>query len=78
MKTLMVSFFLAIFFTGVSYGGDPTMKLAEVKHVGDEHTFVYTCNESGNFFEVEQRYNSTTKLEEVRFLVNDKYRNNFV
>jgi hypothetical protein len=46
------------------------MKLVNVKKLGQEHTFLYQCDESGNVFEVEQRYNPYAKAEEIRFVVN--------
>jgi len=72
MKTMLIFFVLAISFSGISFGDDSLVKLVTVKHVGDDHVFCYSCNESGRAFEVEQRYNEKTKNEEVRFNANDE------
>ena len=52
---------------------EPVAKFVAFKQIEDNHMFAYQCVETGNFVEVEQRYNQFTKSEEVRFLVNNRH-----
>lgn len=72
MKSMVLALFVVLVTPLFLHADASYMRLAEVKKVSDGgHMFLYQCNNTGNGFEVEQRYNRHSKSEEIRFVVND-------
>ncbi len=72
MKKTILALIVTMATPIVSAAGDSYMSLKKVKHFGEDHIFVYQCNQTGNAIEVEQRYNHNSKAEEIRFITNHK------
>ena len=66
-------FLLVLLVPGTVLGGEHLAKFVAVKKVDTNRMFAYQCVATGNMVEVEQRYNSNAKAEEIRFLVNHQY-----
>lgn len=72
MKKIVITLIVIMFIPVVAIAGDSYMALKKVKHIGEDHIFVYQCNQTGYAIEVEQRYNHNSKAEEIRFITNGK------
>ena len=72
MKKIILALIVTMSIPIVSAAGDSYMALKKVKHVGEGHIFVYQCIHTGYAIEVEQRYNSNSRAEEIRFITSGK------
>lgn len=70
MKSMVLAFIVILSIPVFSNAGELDKKLVNVKKVDDGRMFLYECNATGNGFQVEQRYNTYAKAEEIRFVVN--------
>jgi cytochrome c553 len=70
MKSIVLAVIVVLSIPVFSNAGESNMKLVNVRKVDDGRMFLYQCNATGNGFEVEQRYNSNSRAEEIRFVVN--------
>jgi len=70
MKSMVLVIIVVLSVPVLSNAGESNMKLVNVRKVDDGRMFLYQCNTTGNGFEVEQRYNTYAKSEEIRFVVN--------
>jgi hypothetical protein len=70
MKKMVLVLIVTISIPVISAYGEPYMKFVKVKKVDQGHIFVYQCDNTGNAIEVEQRYNTYSKSEEIRFITN--------
>ena len=72
MKKIILALIVTMSIPMVSAAADSYLSLKKVKHIGEDHIFVYQCNQTGKAIEVEQRYNNNSKAEEIRFITNHK------
>ena len=70
MRKIVLVLIVAISIPVVSAYSEPYMKLVKVKNSDQGRFFVYQCDNTGNAIEVEQRYNTYSKSEEIRFITN--------
>jgi hypothetical protein len=70
MRKIVLVLIVAIFIPVVSAYGEPYMKFVKVKNTDQGRYFVYQCDNTGNAIEVEQRYNTYSKSDEIRFITN--------
>ena len=65
MKSLVLAIIVVLSVPVLSNAGESNMKLVNVRKVDDGRMFLYQCNATGNGFEVEQRYNTNARAEEI-------------
>lgn len=70
MKKIVLVLIAIIAIPVFSAYGEPYMKFVKVKNADQGRIFIYQCDNTGNAIEVEQRYNSNSKSEEIRFITN--------
>ena len=71
MRIMVLALIVVLGIPAFSNADKTNIRFAEVQKVGGGgHIFVYQCKATGNQFKVEQRYNSYSKSEEIRFIVN--------
>ena len=70
MKKIVLALIATIAIPVISAYGETYMKFVKVKNVDQGRIFVYQCDNTGYAIEVEQRYNTYSKSEKIRFITN--------